>query len=107
MLLRRSDLAQEGGLAALAREVAEDAAATKFARRLGRKVRVVDQPFPQPLGRRSFAGVWGRQMRSARLRRLSFPVFFCAELPVGGAFPFLLAGSLAAAGVCRGRASRS
>ena len=53
MLLRRSDLAREGGLAALAREVAEDAAATKFARRLGRKVRVVDQPFPQPLGRRS------------------------------------------------------
>ena len=35
MLLRRSDLAPEGGLAALAREVAEDAAATKFARRLG------------------------------------------------------------------------
>ena len=99
MLLRRSDLAQDGGLAALAREVAEDAAATKFARRLGRKVRVVDQPFPQPLGRRSFAGVWRRQLRWARLRRLSFPVFFCAELPAGGAFPFLLATSLAAAGV--------
>ena len=90
MLLRRSDLAQDGGLAALAREVAEDAAATKFARRLGRKVRVVDQPFPQPLGRRTFAGVWRRQLRWARLRRLSFPVFFCAELPVGGVFPFLL-----------------
>ena len=81
MLLRRSDLAPEGGLAALAREVAEDAAATKFARRLGRKVRVVDQPFPQPLGRRTFAGVWRRQLRWARLRRLSFPAFFCAELP--------------------------
>jgi ceramide glucosyltransferase len=99
MLLRRSDLAPEGGLAALAREVAEDAAATKFARRLGRQVRVVDRPFAQPLGRRTFAGVWRRQLRWARLRRLSFPAFFCAELPVGGVFPFLLATWLAFAGV--------
>jgi ceramide glucosyltransferase len=99
MLLRRSDLACEGGLAALAREVAEDAAATKMARRRGRLVRIVDQPFPQPLGRRSFAGVWQRQLRWARLRRLSFPGFFCAELPAGGLFPFLLAAALAAAGV--------
>jgi ceramide glucosyltransferase len=99
MLLRRSDLAPEGGLAALAREVAEDAAATKFARRLGRQVRVVDQPFPQPLGWRTFAGVWRRQLRWARLRRLSFPAFFCAELPVGALFPCVLATWLAVAGV--------
>jgi ceramide glucosyltransferase len=99
MLLRRSDLAPEGGLAALAREVAEDAAATKFARRLGRKVRVVDRPFAQPLGRRTFAGVWRRQVRWARLRRLSFPVFFCAELPVGGLVPCVLTTWLAFAGV--------
>jgi ceramide glucosyltransferase len=99
MLLRRSDLAPEGGLGALAREVAEDAAATKLARRLRRKVRVVDQPFSQPLGRRSFASVWQRQLRWARLRRLSFPVFFCAELPVGGVLPCLLAGWLATGGV--------
>jgi ceramide glucosyltransferase len=95
MLLRRSDLAPDGGLAALAREVAEDAAATKLARRRGRVVRVVDQPFPQPIGPRRFAGVWRRQLRWARLRRLSFPGCFCAELPAGGVFPFLLAGSLA------------
>jgi ceramide glucosyltransferase len=99
MLLRRSDLAPEGGLVALAREVAEDAAATKIARRRGRVVRVVDQPFPQPLGRRSFAGMWRRQLRWARLRRLSFPGFFCVELPAGGVFPFMLAGSLATEGV--------
>jgi ceramide glucosyltransferase len=99
MLLRRSDLAREGGLAALAREVAEDAAATKIARRRGRVVRVVDQPFPQPLGRRSLARVWRRQLRWARLRRLSFPGFFCAELPAGGVFPFLLAGWLAIEGI--------
>ena len=99
MLLRRSDLASEGGLAALAREVAEDAAATKLARRRGRLVRIVDEPFPQPLGRRSFAGVWQRQLRWARLRRLSFPGCFCAELPAGGLLPFLLAAALATAGV--------
>ena len=99
MLLRRSDLAPEGGLAALAREVAEDAAATKIARRRGREVRVADEPFAQPLGRRSFTGVWQRQLRWARLRRLSFPGFFCAELPAGGVLPFSFACWLAIAGV--------
>jgi ceramide glucosyltransferase len=99
MLLRRSDLAPDGGLAALAREVAEDAAATKLAYRSSREVRVVDQPFAQPLGPRPLAGVWRRQLRWARLRRLSFPGHFCAELPGGGVLPFLLAGWLATAGV--------
>jgi ceramide glucosyltransferase len=99
MLLRRSDLAAEGGLAALTAEIAEDAATTKLARRLGRDVRVVDRPLAQPLGRRSFAGMWQRQLRWARLRRLSFPLCFCAELPAGGVFPLLLAGWLAAAGM--------
>jgi ceramide glucosyltransferase len=99
MLLRRSDLAGEGGLAALAREVAEDAAATKIARRWGRKVGTVDKPFPQPLGRRSLADVWQRQLRWARLRRASFPGWFCAELPAGAVFPFLLASYLGIAGV--------
>jgi ceramide glucosyltransferase len=98
MLLRRSDLESEGGLSALAREVAEDAAATKIARAWGREVRVVDRPFPQPLGRRSAAGVWRRQLRWAQLRKASFPGCFYAELPGGGLFPFLLASCLAAAG---------
>jgi ceramide glucosyltransferase len=98
MLLRRGDLARAGGLAALAREIAEDAAVTKLARRLGREVRVVDQPFTQPLGRRSLARVWQRQLRWARLRRLSFPGCFCAELPAGGVFPCLCACWLAIGG---------
>jgi ceramide glucosyltransferase len=62
-------------------------------------VRVVDQPFFQPLGRRTFAGVWQRQLRWARLRRLSFPELFCLELPAGGLPPALLAGALAAGGI--------
>jgi ceramide glucosyltransferase len=35
-------------------------------------VRLVDRPFPQPLGYRSAADVWRRQLRWARLRRASF-----------------------------------
>ena len=73
MLWRRDDLEAAGGLAALAREVAEDAAATKVVRAHGRRVRLVDRPFPQPLGPRTFASVWHRQLRWARLRRASFP----------------------------------
>jgi ceramide glucosyltransferase len=99
MLLRRSELASEGGLAALAREIAEDAAATKIARRWRRGVHIVDQPFAQPLGQRRVADVWRRQLRWAHLRRLSFPGFFCAELPAGGVFPCVLAAWLASAGV--------
>jgi ceramide glucosyltransferase len=98
MLLRRRELASEGGLAALAREIAEDAAATKIARRWRREVHVVDQPFAQPLGQRRVADIWRRQLRWARLRRLSFPGFFCAELPAGGVFPCFLATWLATAG---------
>jgi ceramide glucosyltransferase len=69
MLWRRADLERAGGIAALAREVAEDAASTKVVRGAGLKVRLVDRPFPQPLGYRSAADVWSRQLRWARLRR--------------------------------------
>jgi ceramide glucosyltransferase len=99
MLLRRRTLASAGGLAALAREIAEDAAATKIARCWRREVHVIDQPFAQPLGQRRVADIWRRQLRWARLRRLSFPGFFCAELPAGGVFPCILATWLASAGV--------
>ena len=67
---------------ALAKEAAEDAAATKIVRAAGRKVRLVARPFPQPLGRRSASEVWKRQLRWARLRRASF----FGLLPAGSAF---------------------
>ena len=76
MLWRRADLDRVGGIAALAREVAEDAAATKIVRGAGLKVRLVDRPFAQPLGRRTAAEVWNRQLRWARLRRASFLLYF-------------------------------
>ena len=83
MLFRRDILDAHGGLAALGAEPAEDAAATKLIRNAGLKVRVVDAPFDQPLGQRSFAEVWGRQLRWARLRRETFPWLYALELLTG------------------------
>jgi len=89
MLWRRSDLESAGGILALAREPAEDAAATKVVRGLGLRVRLADGAFPQPLGPRSAAQVWGRQVRWARLRRATFPGFFALEILSGLAAPLL------------------
>jgi ceramide glucosyltransferase len=80
MLWRREVLAREGGVLALAGEIAEDAAATKVVRRQGLRVRLVDRPFLQPLGSRTARQVWDRQMRWAILRRATFPVMFTPEL---------------------------
>jgi ceramide glucosyltransferase len=95
MLWRRSDLEAAGGILALAREPAEDAAATKVVRGLGLKVHLADGAFPQPLGPRTAQQVWGRQVRWARLRRATFPGFFAMEILSGLAAPlacFLYAG---------------
>jgi ceramide glucosyltransferase len=89
MLWRRADLERAGGIAALAREVAEDAAATKVVRSAGLKVRLVDRPFAQPLGRRSAGEVWNRQVRWARLRRASFFLYFLPEILSGGVLPMI------------------
>jgi ceramide glucosyltransferase len=89
MLWRRADLDRAGGIAALAREVAEDAAATKIVRGAGLKVRLVDRPFAQPLGRRTAAEVWNRQLRWARLRRASFLLYFLPEIFSGGVLPMI------------------
>jgi ceramide glucosyltransferase len=91
MLWRRADLEAGGGMAALGSEVAEDAAATKVVRALGLRVRLVDAPFPQPLGRRTLMQVWNRQVRWARLRRASFPAFYAPEVLTGLAPPLLAA----------------
>jgi ceramide glucosyltransferase len=89
MLWRRADLERAGGIAALACDVAEDAASTKVVRGAGLKVRLVDRPFPQPLGYRCAADVWGRQLRWARLRRASFFAYFLPEAFCGGVLPMM------------------
>jgi ceramide glucosyltransferase len=98
MLVRRSDLAAVGGIKALGSEIAEDAAATKIVREQGLRVALVDRPFEQPLGYRSARHVWDRQVRWARLRRVTFPAYFVPELLTSSFFP-LLAGAYAAGSI--------
>ena len=98
MLWRRDILEDAGGIDALAAEMAEDAAATKIVRDAGLKVRLVRTPFPQPLGFRSLAEVWRRQLRWARLRRATFKLYFIPELFAGGFFPLGAAALIAAGG---------
>ena len=63
----------------------------------GLRVRLVDRPFEQPLGARTAAEVWNRQLRWARLRRASFKTFFIPEILTGALFP-LAACAVAAGG---------
>lgn len=86
LFFRKADL-ENGGLARLASEPAEDAAATKMIRAKGRRIRLAG-PFPQLIGRRSFSQVWQRQVRWARLRRASFPAYFLPEIFAGILPPF-------------------
>jgi ceramide glucosyltransferase len=91
MLWNKPFLDANGGIAALADEIAEDAAATKLVRRAGKHVHLVGQPFEQPLGARSLHDVAQRQFRWARLRRVTFLPFFAPEILAGPLVPVLLA----------------
>lgn len=98
MLWYKPLLDANGGIGALAAEIAEDAAATKLVNRLGLKVHLVASPFEQPLGERSFREIWMRQRRWARLRRVTFPSFFAPEILLGAIPPLVLASGAAALG---------
>lgn len=91
MLWHKPFLEARGGIRALAAEIAEDAAATKLVRAAGARVHLVAAPFDQPLGRRTLREVWSRQLRWARLRRVTFPLFFAPEIGSGPLLPFALA----------------
>lgn len=91
MLWNKPFLDANGGIRALADEIAEDAAATKLVRRAGKHVHLVGQPFEQPLGARSLRDVVQRQFRWARLRRVTFLPFFAPEILAGPLVPALLA----------------
>jgi ceramide glucosyltransferase len=89
-MLWRADIVEKaGGFAMLGSDIAEDAAATKLVRGQGFDVRLVDQPFSQPLGRRRAREVYLRQLRWARLRRASFPKFFAPEIFASALIPLL------------------
>jgi ceramide glucosyltransferase len=91
MLWYRPLLDAEGGIRALSAEIAEDAAATKLVRRTGRHVHLANSPFEQPLGARRFKDIWTRQIRWARLRRVTFPTMYAPEVFIGGLMPALAA----------------
>ncbi|AMJ59033.1 glycosyltransferase [Bosea sp. PAMC 26642] len=91
MLWNKPFLDANGGIAALAAEIAEDAAATKLVRRAGKHVHLVGQPFEQPLGKRTLYDVVQRQFRWARLRRVTFLPFFAPEILSGPLIPVVLA----------------
>jgi ceramide glucosyltransferase len=95
LLWHKPFLDAHGGIRALAAEIAEDAAATKLVRAAGLHVHLVDAPFEQPLGCRSLHEIWTRQFRWARLRRVTFPLFFAPEI-VSGSLPTLILGAVAA-----------
>jgi ceramide glucosyltransferase len=95
MMWRRQIVEAAGGIAALASEIAEDAAATKLVRNAGMKVALVDRPFGQPLGPRTLRAIYQRQTRWARLRRASFPLLYAPEVLAGSLLP-ILAGAYAA-----------
>jgi ceramide glucosyltransferase len=96
MLFRRDILDEIGGVRALGEEVAEDAATTKLMRGIGKAIHIMSSPFEQPLAQRRVADVWARQLRWARLRRITFPALFIPELLCGCFFP-LIAGAYVAA----------
>ncbi len=98
LLWQRDFLASVGGPAVLGRDLAEDVGATKLVRGAGLRVRLAQKPFAQPIGRRSFAQVWSRQLRWARVRRAGFVRIFASEILTGAAAPALATGALVALG---------
>ena len=91
MLWRREIIDKGGGIRALGAEIAEDAASTKLVHRQGLRINLVDSPFEQPLGSRGFRDIWLRQLRWARLRRKTFPLYYAPEIVAGAALPCLMA----------------
>lgn len=89
LYFKRDLLEAAGGIARLGSEMAEDVASTKITRKAGLKVRVAPRPFAQPIGRRSFADVWARQLRWSRVRRFGFVAYFLPEVLSGALLPVL------------------
>ena len=80
MLWRRDVLEAGGGIEALGAEIAEDAASTKLVHRADLRAHLASPPSKQPLGARRLRDVWARQVRWARLRRATFPLYFAPEI---------------------------
>ena len=91
MLWRRAFLEQHGGMQALHLITLRTQLQPSSCAALGSHVHLAQAPFEQPLGYRTFREVWKRQVRWARLRRVSFPHFFAPEIASSAALPALVA----------------
>lgn len=98
LYLNRDVIEAGGGLAALGREMAEDLATTKLVRAQGLRVRLTRRLFDQPVGMKTAAQVWTRQLRWSRIRRDGVPGLFALEALQGFAPPFLALTGLVALG---------
>lgn len=87
---KRDFLEAAGGPGPLGDSIAEDAASTKLVRSAGLKIHLARRPFLQPVGRRTVATVWKRQLRWAIIRRVAFPGLFLAEPLSTAIVPLLL-----------------
>lgn len=95
MLFRRSDLERAGGLESLAWALGEDAALSNGLARLGLRTVLADRVTRQPLGRRSWAQVWDRQLRWRLIWRVQAPAVYAAAL-LKSALMAAFAGTIAA-----------
>ena len=80
MFCQKAQIDALGGILLLDNDSCEDAAATKLIRGAGLRIRLPARLFEQPLGRRTLRQVWQRQVRWAKLRRSSFPLWYSLEI---------------------------
>lgn len=95
MLFRRSDLVRAGGFESLKWAVGEDMALARAMRVLGLRTVLADRLCSQPLGSRSLADVWQRQLRWMTIWRVQLPAVFVVDL-LGSALPTAFAGAVCA-----------
>lgn len=93
MLFRRSVAARFGGLAVLARFLAEDYMAGIATKQLGLQVTIAHAPIQQYLGEYSLKQFWLRHVRWGRLRRMQAPLIFPFE-PLQNALVTALIGAV-------------
>jgi ceramide glucosyltransferase len=95
LLFRKSDLDRAGGILALAQGMAEDSVIRERLAAIGLGTVLAPVPALQPLGRRRFATMFGRQLRWMAARRWHTPFAFWTELVQGWVLAGI-AGALAA-----------
>ena len=91
MLVRRADFDRIEALRLMAPHFGDDHALAKGLAAIGLRTIFAEAPVWQPLGRRSWADVWDRQLRWMVIRREQEPLAFLAEPLSTGAFAAAMA----------------